>query len=192
MLGAGALLSLALLGDAHDARASVSLAETWDALLHDSSGVAVVTAVDARGAWENGRIYTYTHLHVDRPLAGELAAGADVYVRTMGGIVGDVGQSVEGEAVFQAGSSCLVFVHPGPSGAFLVTARGQGQFPVEKDPDPVAPRRLARGYSLGALVRPSQAGSPPPRLAAEVVAGRIVDDVAKDVVADWPRLHTKP
>jgi hypothetical protein len=192
MLGVGGLLCLALAGEARDARASVSLAETWDALLHDSSGVAVVTALDARGAWENGRIYTYTHLHVDRPVAGELAAGADVYVRTMGGIVGDVGQSVEGEAVFQTGASCLVFVHPGPSGAFHVTARGQGQFPVENNPDATAPRRLAHGPSLGALIRPAQAGSAPARLAAEVVSGRIVDDVAKDVVADWPRLHVKP
>jgi hypothetical protein len=109
---------------ATDARASVSIAVTWDGLLKESSAAALVTSMEARPVWENGRIYTYTHVRVDRAVAGELASGGDAWIRTMGGIVGKVGQIVEGEASFAPGESSLLFVHPGPVGAFVVTARG--------------------------------------------------------------------
>lgn len=180
----GALLAVAFGLDAH---ASTSIGATWDGLLHDSSAVAVVTALDAGGVWENGRIYTYTHVHVDRAVAGELPTGAEAYVRTMGGEVGNIGQRVEGEASFQVGAPSLVFVHSGPPGAFVVTARGQGQFPVVAG-EGGSPARLQPGASLGALLRPRAAGAAP-RLAVEVVRGRLVDDVARDVVADWPRVR---
>ncbi len=181
-------LALVNVGLAPDARASVSLAVTWEGLLHDSSAVAVVTAMDSRSVWEGGRIFTYTRVHVDRAVQGELAAGAQTSVRTMGGVVGDIGQRVEGEAVFEVGQPCLVFAHPVKPGAFVVTARAQGQFPVVAD-EKDASSRLLRGPEIGALIRPAAAAGAAPRLAAEVVPGRLVDDVARDVAADWPRLH---
>jgi hypothetical protein len=185
----GMALGAALLVLGADASASTSLAATWDGLLHDSSAVAVVTALDAHGVWENGRIYTYTHVHVDRAVCGELPTGAEAYIRTMGGEVGNVGQRVEGEASFQGGAPSLVFMHPGPPGAFVVTARGQGQFAVVPG-EGSAPARLQPGSSLGALVRPQQTTGAAPRLALEAVRGRVVDDVARDVTSDWPRLHS--
>ncbi len=190
VVGASALMALGAVALSGNARASVSVAETWEALLHDSSAVAVVTALDSHAVWEGGRIYTYTHVHVDRSVAGELPAGAETYVRTMGGEVGDIGQRVEGEAVLPVGSSSLVFAHRGPPGAYVVTARAQGQFPVEAPATSGVPLRLVRGPSVGALVRPLSAGATSaPRFVVEVVPGRLVDDVAKDVIADWPRLH---
>jgi hypothetical protein len=182
----GAAASIAFAGDA---RASVSLAVTWEGLVKESSAVAVVTAVDSHAAWENGRIFTYTHVHVDRAIAGELGAGADAWVRTMGGEVGDIGQRVEGEAVFEMGKPCLVFVQPGPAGSFHVTARAQGAFPVivasEKDSGP----RLGRGGPVGGLVTPQAARGATTHLAVEMLPGRLVDEVAHDVTADWGRLH---
>jgi hypothetical protein len=183
-VGAGALLAVAL---AADARASVSLAVTWEGLLHESSAVAVVTALESRGVWEGGRIYTYTRVHVDRAVEGDLGAGQETWVRTMGGVVGDIGQRVEGEATFDIGTPSLVFARPGPAGVYVVTARGQGQFPLLKGEKDTRPR-VVRGASLGALIAPPPSG-PAPRLAAEVVADRLLDDVAHDVSADWPRLH---
>src|SRR5579872_6119804 len=94
---------------ASDARASVSIQVTWDSLLRESTAAAVVTPTDAQSVWENGRIYTYTHVHVDRAVAGELATGSDAWVRTMGGIVGKIGQRVEGEAVLAPGHASLLF-----------------------------------------------------------------------------------
>src|SRR5579862_3474972 len=68
---------------AADAAASVSIAATFDGLLHDSTTAAVVTAAESHAVWEDGRIYTYTHVHVSRAVAGELSTGGEAWVRTM-------------------------------------------------------------------------------------------------------------
>jgi hypothetical protein len=168
--------------------ASVSIAVSWDGLLRESSSACIVTALEARGAWENGRIYTYTHVHVDRAVAGSLATGGDAWVRTMGGVVGDIGQRVEGEAALQQGQSSLVFLRPGLSTtlphSFEVTARGQGHFPLETA-DPKLPARIAQGHALGLLMRPRviRSDATPPRLAAEVLLGRTVDQAVREVTA---------
>jgi hypothetical protein len=168
-----------------DVRASVSLAATWESLLHESTAAVVVTPIEARSVWEDGRIYTYTHLNVDRAVAGELATGATPWVRTMGGVVGKIGQIVDGEPVLVPGRASLLFLHPGPVGAFEVTARGQGQFPVVKGDDKL-PARVVRSNAAGAILpRPASAGAV--RLATEVIHGRPVDDVARDIAADWAR-----
>lgn len=174
---------------ATDAPASVSIAATFDGLLHDSTTAAVVTAAESRPVWEDGRIYTYTHVRVTRPVAGELAAGAEAWVRTMGGVVGKVGQIVEGEAAFAPGETSLLFLRPGPVGAYVVTSRGQGQFPVTAD-DPQQPPRIVRSHSVGMLIAPRVASpGAPPRLAADVFHGRPVDDVAQEIAAAWPAAH---
>jgi len=179
-------IALALALASSDARASVSIAVTWDGLLHESTEAAVATPFESRSVWENSRIYTYTHVRVDRPVAGDLAAGGEVWIRTMGGVVGKIGQLVEGEAVLVPGQSSLLFLHPGPVGAFEVTARGQGQFPVVVDEAAKAAPHLVRSHAVGALL-PPRAGSP--RLAADVLHDRAVDAAAQDVAADWGRLH---
>jgi hypothetical protein len=175
---------------ATNAPASVSIAATWDGLLHDSSTAAVISAAEARAVWEDGRIYTYTHVHVERAVAGNLASGGDAWVRTMGGIVGKVGQIVEGEAAFAPGEKSLLFLRPGPVGAYVVTDRGQGQFPVVTD-DVTQPPHIVRSYAVGMLVAPHSTGtaSAAPRLAAEVLHGRPVDDVVQDIAAAWGAAH---
>jgi hypothetical protein len=184
-LRAGAVVVTLLAGNA---LASVSIAVTWDGLLRESTAAAVVTPVEARTVWEGGRIYTYTHVRVDRALAGELATGGDAWVRTMGGVVGKTGQLVEGEPVLAPGQPSLLFLHPAPVAAFDVTARGQGQFPVVSDDKPLP--HLVRSASAGTLVAPrARAAAPTAPFAADVVHGRAVDDVARDVAAAWSRTH---
>ena len=174
-----------------DAPASVSIAATFDGLLHDSSAAAVMTAAESRPVWEDGRIYTYTHVRVGRAVAGELTTGGDAWVRTMGGIVGKVGQIVEGEAAFAPGETSLLFLRPGPVGAYVVTARGQGQFPVVSD-DPALPAHIIRSHAVGMLVPPRVlSASAAPRLAAEVFHGRPVDDVAQEIAAAWVAAHAR-
>jgi hypothetical protein len=176
-----------------DAGPSVSIQVTWDGLLRESMAAAIVTPRDAESVWENGRIYTYTHVHVDRAIAGELTTGADVWVRTMGGAVGKIGQRVEGEAVLAPGHASLLFLHSGgnaPDGIFQVTARGQGQFPVVPATDTAAPPVLVGSTGVGALVPPHTVGPvPAPVFAADVVHGRPVKEVAADVAAAWVRMH---
>ncbi len=174
-----------------DARASVSIAVTWDGLLRESTAAAMVTALEGRPVWEGDRIYTYTHVHVDRAVAGELTTGGDAWVRTMGGVVGKIGQVVDGEPVLTRGQASLLFLHPiagRAAGAFDVTARGQGQFPVIVDDK--TPPHLVRGTSAGTLLPPHASGPvATPRLAADVVHGRAIDDVARDVAAAWSAAH---
>jgi len=197
VLGAFLLGMLLVVGDA---RASVSIAVTWDGLLRESTAAAIVTPIEARSVWEDGRIYTYTHVRVERPIAGDLGAGGDAWVRTMGGVVGKIGQIVDGEPVLVPGQSSLLFLHAGPVGAYEVTARGQGQFPVVlDDPKNPATAHFVRSTSVGALVLPraatsaagSTSASPPQRLAADVVHGRAIDDVAHEIADAWKPTHAQ-
>jgi len=192
LLAISSPVGLALLAGAA-ASASVSVAVSWDALLHESTAAAVITpTTEARSVWEGGRIYTYSRVHVDRAVAGDVNAGDDAWVRTMGGIVGRVGQIVEGEAVLAPGQPSLLFLRPGDAGTFEVTARGQGQFPLVADSDATKPLRVVRSNAVGALVQPRPVGPVVlPRLAAEILHGRSIDDVARDIVAAWSRAHAQ-
>jgi hypothetical protein len=173
-----------------EAPASVSIAVTWEGLIRESTAAAVVTPTSGLSIWEGGRIYTYTQVHVEQRVAGQAPTG-DAWVRTMGGEVGRVGQLVDGEAALAPGQRSLLFLTSGPVGAFDVTARGQGQFLVKTD-DPSVPPRLARTRSVGMLLppRPTSAGAPG-ALAADVVDGRVVDDVVRDVAGAWDALHAR-
>jgi hypothetical protein len=174
---------------ATDAPASVSIAATFDGMLHDSTTAAVVVAAESRPVWEDGRIYTYTHVRVDRAVAGELVSGGDAWIRTMGGIVGKVGQIVEGEAAFAPGEVSLLFLRPGPVGAYVVTDRGQGQFPVVAS-NARLPARVVRSHAVGMLVPPRVLSTgATPRLAAEVLHDRPIDDVAQEIAAAWGAAH---
>ena len=185
---AGALLLvLALLPEA---RGSVSIAITWDGLLRESTASAVVTPIEALSVWEGGRIYTYTRVRVDRPIAGDAGAAGEMWVRTMGGIVGKLGQLVEGEAVLVPGQPSLLFVHGGPAGVTEVTGRGQGQFPVVTEAN-TAPR-IVRNRAVGVLLSPQvHVSSAATRLAGDVLHGRYVDDVAGEIAGDWSRTHAR-
>jgi hypothetical protein len=159
-------------------------------LLRESTAAAVVTPQAGLSVWEGGRIYTYTQVHVEQSVAGDAPSG-DAWVRTMGGVVGKVGQLVDGEAVLAPGQRSLLFLKSGPVGAFDITARGQGQFVVKND-DSSTPPYLARSRSVGTLVppRPTSAGAPG-ALAADVVDGRPVGDVVRDVASGWGTLHAR-
>jgi hypothetical protein len=187
--------AVALFGPA--ARASVSIAVTWDELLARSSAAVVGIPAEARSAWENGRIYTYTRVGVDRAIAGDLHAGDDVWVRTMGGIVGDVGQRVDGEAVLIVGRPSILFLSGGAIGSYDVVARGQGQFPVVLD-EQKNPKAI-RSSAVGVLMMPrgvtrnlaASVNASVRVLAADKIHGRRLDDVAADVAGAWDHAHGK-
>jgi hypothetical protein len=169
--------------------ASVSIAVSWEGLLQESTAVAIATPFESKAVWENGRIYTYTHVRVDRAIAGELAQGAEAWVRTMGGIVGDTGQSVEGEAILGMNQSSLLFLHAGPASSFAVTARGQGQFPMVKASDPTQPAHVVRNGAVGLLMERHDTAGVPARLAGDVLHGLSIDDAARQVTSAWSRTH---
>lgn len=192
VLGCGAL--------AGHARASVTLTVVFDALVEESSAAAVVTPIETSTVWEGARIVTYTHARVDEVLAG--SCGGEVWIRTLGGVLGDVGQQVEGEAVFSVGSRYAVFLKPSlvGGGAMAVTARMQGEFPLHEDAA-IHSLRVASTLRAGTL-SPSPATvlrlQPHAALAPEavqpafsVLAGKSLDETRKLVASAWQRTHAQ-
>ncbi len=177
---------VALAYDARDARASVSVAVTYEGLLRDSNSVVVATAVEQRSVWEGERIYTYSRLHVDTSVAGELKPSEETWVRTLGGAVGKIGQIVDGEAVFTVGRPSLVFLHRDRSGTYVVTARAQGQFGLYVDEQSAV--HVRKSNAMGALFAPKGANANLP-LASDVIHGRAMNDAAQDIAAAWTRVH---
>jgi hypothetical protein len=210
-----ALPSMALLVPS-DAAASVSVAMPLEALVKDADVVAFVTAGEPKAVWEDGRIYTYTAVKFDQGVAGDVAAGSDGWIRTMGGVVGKIGQHVDGEAVFVKDKSSLLFLRKfAEGGVYEVSARAQGQYPVVIDEKTKA-KKVIRSSVAGVLVPPTDAAAAkllnPPnastvktqsiadapvktvdaskiRLAHLVLHDRPADDVAREVASEWKRLH---
>jgi hypothetical protein len=187
-----------------DADASVSIAVAFDSLVKDADGVAIVTPVESKSAWEDGRIYTYTKLHVEQGVAGNV--GSESWVRTMGGVVGKIGQLVDGEPTFTKDKPSLVFLRTFKSGGmYEVSARAQGQYPVTVD-QATKMKRIYRSASVGMLLPPKTReltqATPGPviqpqsisaaataRLAQEVLHDKPLDDVTKEISTTWKRLH---
>jgi Matrixin len=197
-LGAAAVGQLAA---EREAAASVSIAILFDELVRDSTGAAIVTPYEQKPVWEEGRIITYTHVHADRPVAGTLES--EPWIRTMGGTVGRIGQIVDGEPVLTIGKPGLLFLQPdrvSGSGAYVVTGRAQGQFPVVAGAQGAPTFRASSG--VGAIVPPPEAratqmaqlrakaglAAEAPR-ATDVLHLRQVEDGVRDVAAAWVRIH---
>lgn len=212
LLSSMAAVPLAAATVATDAHASVMIAVGFDALVTDADAVAVVMPDEARSVWEEGRIYTYTRLRVTDGVAGD-TGGREVWVRTMGGVVGKIGQLVDGEPVFTPGKPALLFLRRFKSGGtWEVSARAQGQFPVVFD-EAKKQTRLVRSANVGMLLPPKsapqkvegpvapqaegpQAGAATDvskiRLAGDVLHDRPLDDAKKEIAAAWKRLHPAP
>lgn len=153
VLGAGASVVTGALAPT-DAHASVSIAVAYDALVKDADAVGVATPVETKSVWEDGRIYTYTRVKIDQGVAGALTTGNDGWVRTMGGVVGKIGQMVDGEPVFTSGKPTLVFLRKfKDGGTWEVSARAQGQYPIVSD-ETGKVRKVTRSAAVGVLYPP--------------------------------------
>ena len=133
------------------AAATVSSLVSIDELVAASTYVVIATAGERYGVWEDlpsgKRIVTYTKLSVERSLTG--APTPEIWVRTLGGVVGKIGQSVAGEAQLLTGSRAMVFLAQA-NGVVVVTGMAQGHYPVVADDKGVA--RLASSPDPGMLV----------------------------------------
>lgn len=135
------------------AEASVSLLLSLDELLTPSTFVIAGTAGERRSRWEElgggRRIVTYTKVQVDTAIVG--APGASVWVRTLGGAVGDIGQAVSGEALIATGSKSVLFLQKSGD-ALVVTGMAQGHFPLVVDEKGIS--RLRPSPDAGVLLSP--------------------------------------
>lgn len=166
------------------AHASVSFTVVMDSLVQESSAAILATPIEVKSVWEGGRIATYTRVHVDRTFVG--SASSEVWVKTMGGVVGQIGQLVDGEAVLRSGQQSVLFLSSF-GGSTVVTARGQGQFPIVKDASGAL--RLRKNAHAGALLAARTTTSAP---AADVLDGKTIDDAQIEIAASWQRTHAHP
>jgi hypothetical protein len=137
------------------AEASVAVLISLEDLTAASAYVVIATAGDQRSVWEETpsgkRIVTYTRLKVERSVTGP--AETELWVRTLGGVVDKIGQSVSGEAQIAGGSRAMLFLAKVDAG-LVVTAMAQGHYPivdVEKT-SKVALPRLSGSPDAGMLL----------------------------------------
>ena len=136
-----------------EADAAVSVAYSLDELVGLSTHAVIAKAVERKSMWEHDgggrRIVTYTKLEVQETIFGK--PQATVWVRTLGGAVGRIGQQVAGEAEFTMGKIALVFLTPTDDKALVVSGAAQGHFPIVK-PTRTKPRTLKLSPSLGTVL----------------------------------------
>lgn len=143
------------------AEASVSVALTLQELVDGSERAVEVVATERRSVWEqvegSRRIVTYTTVRVLDSLFGP--RGSSLQVRTLGGVVGKIGQHVSGEPQLAVGARCLLFLTPLPidandandaNRAYAVAGRAQGHYPIVKDDD--GARRLRASPDRGRVL----------------------------------------
>jgi hypothetical protein len=153
LVGLSASAALALYPDA--TRAGAARAVSVGELVSYSRYALVGSAQHSESQWEGAdqqrRIVTYSQLEVLQPLDGRQPSDSKLFIRTLGGAVGDIGQVVHGEAEFELGKPAVFFLRPMlvkgvETGTFGVTAMAQGHYPLLKDLDDVL--RLTTSRSL--------------------------------------------
>jgi hypothetical protein len=169
------LLVAALFTVAKPTHASVSVALSLDDLARSSTSVARVSPLDGTSRWEGSRIVTYTRVRVDDPIGGSTERGAIVRVRTLGGVVDGVGQSVQGEARLRPGTSSIVFLGARGDHA-VVVGRAQGQLSIARAAEG---REIVRTVPVGALVVRTARALP------SVLDGRSVEDARAEIARAW-------
>ena len=137
--------------------ASASFAPKWsEAQLADFSAVVLTGDVTSiASAWEGGAIYTYVTIEVDDVLRGAINERF-VTLKQAGGVVGEIGSEISGQARFQLGEQVLIFAEIRPRDRTLyTTALWQGKWTVQSD---------ASGRRTAVRSDPSAAGAAVDRL----------------------------
>jgi hypothetical protein len=125
------LVCLLVLLAAAPARAMLAVPATVEDLTRSSDAVVrgKVASVSARWSEDQRRIFTY--VEVERASVWRGAAPARVTVLVPGGVVGNIGQRVDGAPGFAKGEEVVVFLSSAEVGAFRVTGLAQGKFSVQ-------------------------------------------------------------
>jgi hypothetical protein len=176
------LMGAASLPRAADASVSVEL--PLDTLAQRADAIGVFVPLDRHAFWEGGRIYTEWRLRVDEALAGTLERGDEVSLRTLGGVVGSVGQWVDGEPRLGMGERTLLFVQH-TEHALMVVGRAQGEYRLPLDN---SKRERLAPVDAGVLLAP-RGGSVTQVPARAMLTGRALPEIAPAIVASWRRAH---
>jgi hypothetical protein len=146
------VLLLVLFLQAPRALAAVALPVTVEGLAGASDAVVRgrVDRVVARRSSDGRLIVTYAEIVTASAWRG--SPPARVTVVTPGGVVGDLGQRVDGMATFHVGEEVVVFVARAGAGTWRVAGAAQGKFRVEggqATPDLTGTTFVERRSALG-------------------------------------------
>jgi hypothetical protein len=156
-------------------QAAVFRALTLEALVRASDRVVVVVPLGAESHYDDFRgarhIVTDTRVRIEQTLRGRDAASSECFVRTLGGIVGDEGELVSGQAELRRSQPALTFLVDAARDVSFVAGMAQGHYPL------VANRRglprLVPSPRLGRFL-PSQSTS-----AADRLVGRSLEEARR-------------
>jgi len=162
-------------------------------LVSMSTLVLAGTPLESRSLWEDSaggrgrRIVTYTRVRVDRMVDGD--PKAEVWVRTLGGQVDDIGQHVDGEAVLVSQRPVLLFLRGLADGTHAVVGMAQGQYPIEAGPGGSEPK-LMTPPGMGRLVARTGAFAKNELPARLALSGQSLDVASRLVLAER-RAHAR-
>lgn len=124
------LVLLAALGAAPPALAAQAAPSSVEDLARASDVVvrARVAKTSARLSDDGKRIFTYAEVEPSATWRGRAAGRITVLVP--GGVVGRMGQRVDGAPAFTPGEEAVVFLHAAETGLYRVTGLAQGKFNV--------------------------------------------------------------
>lgn len=103
-------------------------------LAKQAQTILIGTCTSIKSEWneERTKIFTYITVLPKNYLKGD-GNSAEITIRQLGGIVGDVGMHVDKTSVFEEGDEVLVFLKMGPKGYQRVVGLMQGKFTIQHD-----------------------------------------------------------
>lgn len=117
------------------ASATISRALSLDELTRSARHVVLVTCVEGTSRRDGARrIVTDYTLRVDEVVRGPASSGDTLVMRSLGGVLGDLGMRVEGEPRLEPGARYLVFLRVLSDGRTLrPVGMSQGVMPVREE-----------------------------------------------------------
>jgi hypothetical protein len=140
------------------AQASLARGLTLRQLVRASGHALVATPLESRSLWATFGtrrvIVTDTRVRIDELLALDPPADSELWVRVLGGVVGDLGQRVEGQAELVLGKSTTLFLTRENAAVSYVAGAAQGHYPLL--PDAKATLRHRPSPHVPELLRPER------------------------------------
>jgi hypothetical protein len=118
---------------AQSSQASIGPKWSDEQLTDLSSAVVAGKVTSVASGWDGSAIYTYITIDIRRVLRGAIAE-RQVVLKQAGGVVGDIGMEISGQARFRRGEEVLVFAEVRPRDRTLYTAAlWQGKWTIQRD-----------------------------------------------------------
>lgn len=124
------LLAVALLAAARPALSAQAIAVSIEELARTSDAVVRGKVVGATARWNDERLRIFTIVELERTAVLRGDVPGRVRVTVPGGVVGRVGQRVDGAPAFAPGEEVVVFLRHAAADAFGVNGLAQGKFSI--------------------------------------------------------------